>query len=427
VKIHGLNKRILLIFMLILFLLITVITDLYASNDYGVIIVTDSSDSEKGVIGKRIDQYIISLRKINKISKAKLAIYYYDFNKSGHTPYITQVLKVSKGDTPLVALARMGSGDSFKSFISGSRMNNVINAREGAEKVMSAYREALPESQKNSFIFRLTGFSGIRTKPTGANVYIDNKFAGKSPVTMKILLTPGEHKITIKKEKYEDLEKTVNLKLGDFEELNYDLQLARGTLEIATSPPGAQVTINGEVKGTTPANIKLLPGEYQVGISKKGYKEQQATITLEGTDKVFKNFKLEANKVKCYLDVKGYYVKERVRMGPRSFATKTFAIDPANLLKKIKGILERHELVEVVPGKGQSDLYVLYEAWPTSPIEGKITISNSKNGRKLFEKKETTSRPSSDEEELALESAKLFNKKFLPVLNKIIMKYISEK
>lgn len=426
-EIQKSNKRILQVFILTLFLLFTCITSLYAADNYGVIIVNESANPGKGAIGKRIDQYIISLRKINNIDKKTLKIFYYDFNKSGHSPYITQVLKVSKSRTPLVALARMGSGGSFGGFVRGSKMDKVRNAKEGAEKVMSAYKETLPESQRKSFVSRITGFYGIRTNPGDANVYIDNKFVGKSPVSVKILLAPGQHNITIKKEKYEDFQKTVNLNAGDFSKLNFNLQLARGILEIATSPSGAQVKINGEVKGTTPVRIKLVPGEYRVSVNKKGYKDQQASVTLEGTDRIFRNFKLEGNKVKCYLDVKGYYVKERVRTGPRSFATKTFAIDPANLSRKIKGILERQELVELVPAKGQSELHILYEAWPKSPIEGKITIYNNKNGRKLFERKKTISRPSSDEEELALESAKLFNSKFLPVLNKIILKYISGK
>ncbi|MCD4782892.1 MAG: PEGA domain-containing protein [Candidatus Eremiobacteraeota bacterium] len=426
-EIQKSNRRILQVLILTSLLLFTCITNLYAADNYGVIIVTDSGNPEKGAIGKRIDQYIISLRKINNISKKTLTIFYYDFNRSGHSPYITQVLKISKSKTPLVALGKMGPGGSFGGFFPGSKMNNVNNARQGAERVMGAYRETLPESRRASFVSRITGFTGIKTTPGDANVYIDNKFMGKSPVSMKILLVPGEHSIKIKKEKYEDYEEMINLNAGDFNELNCDLQLARGTLEVATSPSGAQVEINGEVKGTTPTKIELAPGEYQVGIKKKGYKYQQESVTIEGTGKVVRNFKLEANKVKCYLEVKGYYVKERVRMGPRSFATKTFAIDPANLSRKIKGILERQELIEFVSAKGQSDLYIIYEAWPKSPIEGKMTIYNNKNGRKIFERKRTISRPSSDEEKLALEAARLFNNKFLPVLNQIILKYISKK
>jgi len=52
-------------------------------------------------------------------------------------------------------------------------------------------------------------------------------------------------------------------------------------LKVGTTPSGAQVYINGDLKGTTPIILKLDLGQYQVRISRSGHQEVERQIKLE--------------------------------------------------------------------------------------------------------------------------------------------------
>jgi hypothetical protein len=52
-------------------------------------------------------------------------------------------------------------------------------------------------------------------------------------------------------------------------------------LKVGTTPSGAQVYINGALKGTTPIILKLDFGQYHVRISRSGHQEVERQIKLE--------------------------------------------------------------------------------------------------------------------------------------------------
>lgn len=67
-----------------------------------------------------------------------------------------------------------------------------------------------------------------------------------------------------------------------------------GVLEIDSTPPGAQILIRGEVVGTTPATIELVPGGYEVGVRLDGYKPESRSKILAAGDRERVSFALEA-------------------------------------------------------------------------------------------------------------------------------------
>ena len=44
------------------------------------------------------------------------------------------------------------------------------------------------------------------------------------------------------------------------------------TLEITSSPPGAEIELDGNFSGDTPSSVSVAPGEHSIRISKSGYK-----------------------------------------------------------------------------------------------------------------------------------------------------------
>ena len=54
----------------------------------------------------------------------------------------------------------------------------------------------------------------------------------------------------------------------------------KGTLSVASNPKGAKVYVNGNYKGNTPIDITLTSGNYNVKITKEGYKDYYSSIAV---------------------------------------------------------------------------------------------------------------------------------------------------
>jgi hypothetical protein len=58
-------------------------------------------------------------------------------------------------------------------------------------------------------------------------------------------------------------------------------EVAMGSLVVESKPPGAQVAVNGVVRGTTPLTIgSISPGSYQVTLQMYGYQQFTTRVTV---------------------------------------------------------------------------------------------------------------------------------------------------
>ena len=56
---------------------------------------------------------------------------------------------------------------------------------------------------------------------------------------------------------------------------------ATGTVSVTTNPDGADVYVDGEFYGNSPATLKLRPGKHTVGVKMSGYKDWSRGISTE--------------------------------------------------------------------------------------------------------------------------------------------------
>jgi len=106
----------------------------------------------------------------------------------------------------------------------------------------------------------------LASVPEGADVYIDGKVLGKTPLTLHGL-TVGATPVELRMKCYVtytsqmDIQKLTNLVYS------HKLSPSTGTVIVTTAVPGAAVTL-GEKKGETPATFKdVCEGEYDVEVS----------------------------------------------------------------------------------------------------------------------------------------------------------------
>lgn|GEM_PF-1215553 len=124
----------------------------------------------------------------------------------------------------------------------------------------------------------------IETKPSGAEIIVDNSQKYKSPVTINPI-SEGMHQVAISMNQYHERKEQVMVKGGEPTILKVELQPRDTTFAINTIPSDALVDINGLSAGMTPVNFKNVPpGTYTITVSKTGYKPQSKKITVQKGD-----------------------------------------------------------------------------------------------------------------------------------------------
>jgi uncharacterized protein (TIGR02145 family) len=122
------------------------------------------------------------------------------------------------------------------------------------------------------------GTVNISTNPT-ADIYIDDEKKGNGTYSGRLM--PGLHSFEAKKEKHTSYKTQVEINAGEQKDLSLHPTPQTGNADVASSPFGATIKINGEQKGTTPTTLKnLLIGTYTLTLEKQGYGTVTKTLTI---------------------------------------------------------------------------------------------------------------------------------------------------
>ena len=119
----------------------------------------------------------------------------------------------------------------------------------------------------------------IETNPSGATVYIDGSKVGVTPLR-NFSAAYGKHTIKLSKTDYFD-----NVFPCDFNKDKVDIRqnliIRKSKLNIATTPSGADVYLDGVKAGKTPMSGYEVPyGKHKIRVSKSGYDDIEETFTF---------------------------------------------------------------------------------------------------------------------------------------------------
>jgi hypothetical protein len=151
--------------------------------------------------------------------------------------------------------------------------------------------------------------------PEGADIEIDGNFVGNTPSSIEV--TPGEHQVVVKKSGYKDWTRKLKVSGGDIR-LNAELEQGpsrsasppssntnieslpnvgnfqsgsphqseptqstqMATVEVSSSPAGADIEIDHRTVGKTPMTTTLPAGEHILTIRKQDFRTWQKSIKL---------------------------------------------------------------------------------------------------------------------------------------------------
>jgi hypothetical protein len=111
----------------------------------------------------------------------------------------------------------------------------------------------------------------VQSRPEGARVTVDDEDKGQTPITVR--LAPGTHVLQLRVGSAEPRVIPLLIRAGVQTAQYVEMQgvAATGILEVRSDPSRAQVTIDGQNRGSTPLTLRdVTPGEYQVVIERGG-------------------------------------------------------------------------------------------------------------------------------------------------------------
>ena len=108
----------------------------------------------------------------------------------------------------------------------------------------------------------------IHTTPSKAKVFVDGVYLGETPISGAKV--PGRARnLMVQHSGYSDLIKT--LQPGD-QTLDFVLERPGQGIQIDTDPPGATITLNGQVVGQSPKTFSTVERGSEIIVSMKGYR-----------------------------------------------------------------------------------------------------------------------------------------------------------
>jgi len=148
----------------------------------------------------------------------------------------------------------------------------------GGVRIATAYWFKAPPS---------TGGLIVETVPGGLNIFIDNVFRGRTP--MSLTLPAGDHALELRGK---GLTRTLPVRIvpgvQTEERLSWPLSVRTGSLRVESEPARATVIIDGESRGVTPVTIEDLPARAHTLVvqGKGGRVERAVTVAPERTTTV---------------------------------------------------------------------------------------------------------------------------------------------
>ncbi|MEI6139239.1 MAG: SUMF1/EgtB/PvdO family nonheme iron enzyme [Mariniphaga sp.] len=137
-----------------------------------------------------------------------------------------------------------------------------------------------PGSEIKQPVTLIPTFAGVKINTNPASdIFISGELKGNGTWTGPLL--PGVYTFEARKEKYTTAKEKRKVTMGQPLTINLQPVPKTGGLKIITTPPEATISIDGEIKGTSPATLRnLFAGDHALTLSLAGYATTFKNITI---------------------------------------------------------------------------------------------------------------------------------------------------
>ena len=171
----------------------------------------------------------------------------------------------------------------------GQTINYRIK-KDRYEDLVGTYKVENDENTVDIKLKPLFGNVIINTLPD-ASIYLNENYVGKGSYNDNLDI--GSYTVKVSREGYRDEQKTFNVASGDRKSIDMIPNMIYGSLNVTTTPAGADVYIDGKHMGKTPYNLnQIMVGSHKLEVKKSGYEDWQKNIRIEEGKTDYENIKL---------------------------------------------------------------------------------------------------------------------------------------
>ncbi len=118
----------------------------------------------------------------------------------------------------------------------------------------------------------------VNTIPRGANVLVNGRYRGQSPITLD--LAPDiDYRIGLSKAGYGSTSRQVRLRSAASEAITVDLSAQTGRVTVNVQPADASVLVDGRLRGTGTTTLNLSAAPHRIEVRRDGYASWSQSVT----------------------------------------------------------------------------------------------------------------------------------------------------
>lgn len=129
----------------------------------------------------------------------------------------------------------------------------------------------------------------ITTKPLGAELVVDGRVLGTTPIVLNKVVPGREYNGQLRMTGYAERAVTWSVDSARPKQVMIDLDANMVKVEFLSNPDQARLMLNGREVGATPYRGELTEGKYKLRFERAGYSPLEQTVTLSRGE----NFKME--------------------------------------------------------------------------------------------------------------------------------------
>ena len=118
----------------------------------------------------------------------------------------------------------------------------------------------------------------VNTIPRGANVTVNGRYRGQSPLTLS-LAPEVDYEIGLSKAGYGVTKRSLRLASNASESITVDLSARLGTVTVVVSPEDATVYVDGRPRGKGKTTVRLTSAPHSIEVKRGGYASWKRTVT----------------------------------------------------------------------------------------------------------------------------------------------------
>ena len=142
-----------------------------------------------------------------------------------------------------------------------------------------------PYIEKNEVLVEEKGLLLLKTDPPGCDIQINGVSVGQTPRLITSLAAKDTYSVRFRKPGYLDQKITVKFEGRKPLVREEKMVLASGGIDVISDPAGAEVTVNGVVRGVTPVKVTDVPkGRAAVRLRLDGFADEIRELSVNAGD-----------------------------------------------------------------------------------------------------------------------------------------------